>query len=905
MGMDHRTPTLIVSDPRGLVVRSVGYCRSLVDGPAYPRIDRSLFDMTGRAAKDWDPRLWPLQESDDSTPANLAQIYSLSGAVLHTVSVDAGTQTDLPGLAEEGLLGWDSRGTQRDIFYDDSLRPVAVFEQGDGQPRRCTERMTYGCPGQGDQDHNQYGQLIRQDDTAGTLLLASFALTGQNLSQDRRFIRDAALPDWPEPEANREFLLEPGDGAVSTWRVGPLGDVLEQVDARENRQRVSLTVDGRLSGSQLQVMGQVDWQALASGIRYDAQGQIEQETAGNGVQTSLTYDPQDGRLSARQAMRAGRELQHLRYAYDPMGNVLSIEDQAQPIRYFANQRIEPTSHFTYDSLYQLIEASGWEAGTLNQGPDSVGRNDPAAVSNYRQTYRYDEAGNLLELTHVGAQSHGREIKAARYSNRCLPYRNGVPPTEEQIAAAFDARGNCLELDAGRFLAWDLRNQLSSVMPIERASGLNDSEAYIYDGGGQRVRKLRTLRTGTRTLAAEVRYLPGLELRDDSGTGEALQVIVAQGGLSSIRVLHWESTPPTGGNDAYRFSVADHLGSVGVEVALDGRIISREHFYPFGETAYLAGDDAIEVGYKTVRYSGKERDATGLYYYGLRYYVPWLQRWVNPDPAGQVDGLNLYRMLRNDPMTFFDEQGAEPKSKTALTKAIDIYNEYKKDYSDTDRRLPFDMMADITNNQLKFETKKASDTTLDKVADRRFTLRHYTVDRNKGEEPSFKQIASNFSLVHSGLKTLGGKGGNTNEKDWTKAGNSAFTFFLLAIDGQVKERPFLQSMTHFAEYDLEDEALEAALGKGFESVEFFASPDVLDPKHSGALGTVSMVKGRLKDLKALLIGNSDIPPVLIGRMPAPKLLDAIDAAFGRTLEIKIPGSVNVRTWHKKSPARMAA
>jgi insecticidal toxin complex protein TccC len=896
--MDHRTPSLIVSDPRGLAVRSVGYCRSRVDGPAYPRINRSLFDLSGRAAKHWDPRLWPLRKSDDSTPANLSQIYSLSGALLHTVSVDAGTQTDLPGLAEESLLGWDSRGTQRDIFYDDSLRPVAVFEQGDGQLRRCTERMTYGCPGQGDQDHNQYGQLIRQDDTAGTLLLASFALTGQNLSQDRRFIRDAALPDWPEPEADRERLLEPGDGAVSTWRVGPLGDVLERVDARGNRQRVSLTVDGRISGSQLQLKGQLDWQALASGVRYDAQGQIEQETAGNGVQTSLTYDPQDGRLSERQAMGAGRVLQHLRYAYDPMGNVLGIEDQAQPIRYFANQRIDPISRFVYDSLYQLIEATGWEAGAANQGPDSVGRNDPAAVSNYRQTYRYDEGGNLLALTHFGAQSHGREIKVARYSNRCLPYRNGAPPTEEEIAAAFDARGNCLELDTSRFLAWDLRNQLGSVTPIERASGLNDSEAYVYDGDGQRVRKLRMLYTGTRTLAAEVRYLPGLELRDDSGTGEALQVIVAQGGLSDVRVLHWESTPPIGENDSYRYSVADHLGSVSLELAEDGRIISREHFYPFGETAYLAGDDAIEVSYKTVRYSGKERDATGLYYYGLRYYVPWLQRWVNPDPAGQVDGFNLYRMLRNNPMTFFDEYGADPESNSALTTATGIYDTYKQRYSDTHRQLPFEMMTDITRNQLKFKAEKAPDQTLGRVARRRFTLRHYTVGRNKGEEPSFKQIASNFSLVHRGLKTLGGKGGNTNEKDWTKAGNSAFTFFLLAIDGEVNERNFLQSMTHFAEYDLEDEALEAALGKGFESVEFFASPDVLDPKHSRDLGAVPMVKGRLKDLKALLIQSSKVPAVQIGRMPARKLLNAIDAAFGGTLEIKIPGSVNVRTWQKK-------
>lgn len=61
-------------------------------------------------------------------------------------------------------------------------------------------------------------------------------------------------------------------------------------------------------------------------------------------------------------------------------------------------------------------------------------------------------------------------------------------------------------------------------------------------------------------------------------------------------------------------------------------------------------------YKFVRYSGKERDATGLYYYGYRYYQPWLGRWLSADPAGTVDGLNLFAMVRNNPMTLVDEHG---------------------------------------------------------------------------------------------------------------------------------------------------------------------------------------------------------------------------------------------------------
>ncbi|WP_053187052.1 RHS repeat-associated core domain-containing protein [Pseudomonas thivervalensis] len=921
MSMDHRTPKLTAVDPRGLPVRSVDYCRNRENGPAQARINRRLFDAARQVAKQWDPRLWALQ---DEAPPNLSAIYSLSGDTLQMLSVDAGMQLGLPGLAGEGLKGWDGRGMQRDTVYDDLLRPVAMFEQGAGEVRRCVERMKYGYPGQGNRDFNQYGQLIRHDDPAGTVLVESFSLAGQPLEQNRRFILDGALADWPAPEADRETLLEPGDGALSTWQLGPQGDVLEQVDARGNRQRQTLTLDGRLFDRQLLLQGHSQWQSLVSEMGYNAQGQVEQETLGNGVQTTRSYAPEDGRLMACQARRADQVLQHLRYAYDPVGNVLSIEDQAQPVRYFANQRVDPISRFTHDSLYQLIEARGWEVGAANQGPGSVGRIDPAAVSNYRQTYHYDEAGNLLELTHVGAQSHGREIKAARYSNRCLPYRNGVPPTEDEIAAAFDARGNCLELEAGRFLVWDLRNQLSSVTSIERDSGLDDSEVYAYDGDGLRVRKLRTLQTGTRTLTAEVRYLPGLELRADSGTGEVLQVIIARGGLGSVRVQHWESTSPTGENDLYRYSVTDHLGSVGLELAQDGRIISQEHFYPFGETAYLAGDDAIEVGYKTVRYSGKERDATGLYYYGFRYYIPWLQRWVSPDPAEAVDGLNLYAMVGNNPLTFVDmdgrvkveaEIGAETKTdeKTSIISATPafrplrfisepkptakgIFDRYMAKYSDKDRQLPFTMMEEITAGRLNFITTKAASNVLAKAEDKRFKLRHYT---QSSGVPPFNEITSNFALVQQGVKKLGDKSGNTNEKDWTQAGNMGFTFFLLVINDQVNDPAFLASATHYAEYDLEDEkALEDALGADFRSVEFFASPDVLASAHS-KLETVPMVRGHLKDLKAMLLAKSAVPAVQVGRMDPRALLDKIDTAFGGRLEIKIPGSIKVKTWHTKN------
>ncbi|EJM19274.1 RHS repeat-associated core domain protein containing protein [Pseudomonas sp. GM18] len=671
MGWHYKTPRLSVIDPRGLPICSVDYWRTEESATALARINRTFHDAAGFAVEQWDPRLWALQKDDPSTPANLTTVHSLSGNPVCTVSVDAGSQISLLGLANEMLQGWDSRAVRREVVYDDLLRPVAVFEHLATQPPRCAERMEYGRANHGNRDRNQCGQLIRQDTPGGTVLFAAFAITGHCTRHVQHFTLEAVAPDWPEPIADRQKLLEPGEGAVSTWRYGALGDVLETVDARQNCQSFGLTLDGRLRHSALKLAGQSSWQTLVGEIGYNAEGQTVREVAGNAVQTTLTYCPEDGRLMERRAYseRVGL-LQHLFYIYDRMGNVLSIEDKALPVRYFTNQRVEPISRFIYDSLYQLIQAFGWEAGGPNQGPDSVGRTDPAAVSNYRQSYCYDAGGNLLKLTHVGAQDPGRKLKAARYSNRCLPWRNGVPPTEAEIAAAFDASGNLLELDQGRLLTWDLRNQLQSVSPVERAFGRNDCERYLYDGAGQRVRKIRSLQTNAWTVTAEVRYLPGLELRTDRGTGEVLQVITAEGGLNSVRVLHWESPPPSGVNDQYRYTLVDHLKSCTVELAGDARIISQEVFYPYGETAWYAGLDMIAIDYKTIRYSGKERDATGLYYYGLRYYVPWLQRWLNPDPKGFIDGPNLYQMVRNSPMTHVDSDGGELIPTSQLNEGMD-------------------------------------------------------------------------------------------------------------------------------------------------------------------------------------------------------------------------------------------
>lgn len=646
LSIHRHTPSLTAIDPRGLPVRAVGYWRDNDGVRPQARINRTVHDWAGRAIAQWDQRLF----LDASAPANLQTIHALSGAELCTNSVDAGWRVALLGEAGQPIHYWDGRGSRRWMQYDTQLRPESVFEQLLDGKALCTERLSYGASDPAAAERNQCGQLIRHDDPAGSQRFSEFGLHGTALEQTRDFLNDLTLPDWPESIADRELLLEPGEGATTRSQVNALGEASHQTDAKGHRQLFSQTLDGQLREVRLQLNDTPTPKTLVSAITYNAHGQTEREVAGNGVITTLEYDAQNGRLTRLSAQRGNEALQDLSYAYDPVGNVLSIKDAALPIRYFANQRIEPTSHYRYDSFSQLIEATGWEAGGSNKGPQFATFDDPAACANFRQQYSYDPGGNLLELTHEGPQSHGHRLVAAAYSNRCLPVLEGVEPGEDDFRRGFDGNGNLLKLQPGQALAWDLRNQLGEVRPVVRNSGFDDRERYVYGADGMRLRKVRETLAHARTLIAETRYLPNLELRNYSGTGEVLQVINVQAGRCSVRVLHWESeTPKDAANDQYRYHLNDHLGSCTLELDKDGEVISQERYHPYGTTAWFAGRGEVEASYRTVRYSGKERDATGLYYYGFRYYAAWWQRWLNPDPAGSIDGLNFFRMLMSSPI----------------------------------------------------------------------------------------------------------------------------------------------------------------------------------------------------------------------------------------------------------------
>ena len=660
--MHHQTPVLASVDGRAALLRTVAYHRTDASEAPSTRVTRQRYDALGNLTEQWDPRLQALATTDTRVKANQQTRFSLSGRELRTDSVDEGWRVSFYNAAAQFVHSWDGRESFMRLDYDEQQRPVALFEKGaDENVEQCVERFIYAANNTEDAQRNRCGRMLRHDDPAGSLWHEAFTVTGQPLIETRRFCVSLIAPHWPNAPLQ-------SDSYSTRWQYDALGAVMAQTDAAGHVRSFNVDITGRPRTSQLNGV------ALLKSCEYNAFDQVETEHAGNNVLTIASYSAANGRLlSLKASTLAGHLLQDLHYQYDPVGNVERIEDLAQPVQWFSQQRIEALSTYRYDTLYQLIEATGRENTNQMIGPElpgleTFGMQDDSRWRNYTQTYTYDSGNNLTLLKHDAGAGHTylRQMVVAEYSNRSL-LKEEIPA---DFTARFDANGNTLALAPGQAMQWNARTQLHQVTQVVRAQADgqdDDVETYIYDGDGLRVRKVRRAKTGGSELISQTLYLPGLEVHE-STAGERLHVMTTQTGRNHVRMLHWEAGRPSGiDQDQWRYSLADHLGSSTLELDHAGELISQETYYPYGGTSWWAARSAVQAKYKTVRYSGKERDATGLYYYGARYYAPWLQRWINPDPAGTLDGLNLYRMLRNNPLRFVDEDGNLPQ------EVADAYN----------------------------------------------------------------------------------------------------------------------------------------------------------------------------------------------------------------------------------------
>ncbi|WP_275386462.1 RHS repeat domain-containing protein [Xenorhabdus bovienii] len=695
--LHQKTPEVTVLDNRGLTVRELRYHRH----PNTPtttdeRITRHQFTLAGQLAHSIDPRLFDLQQTDNTVNPNMVYETALTGEVVRIRSVDAGNTLMLNDITGRPVLAINATEVTRTWQYEHETlpgRPLSITEQPADEAARITERFVWAGNTQAEKNSNLAGQCVRHYDTVGLNQTNSIALNGVPLSVTRQLLPDGTDADW---QGNNESVwndrLAP-ESFTTLSTADTTGALLTSTDAMGNVQRLAYDVAGLLTGSWLTLKNGTE-QVIMKSLTYSAAGQKLREEHGNGVVTIYTYEPETQRLVGIKTERppghaqGAKVLQDLRYEYDPVGNVVKVTNDAEVTRFWRNQKVVPENTYVYDSLYQLVSATGREMGNIGQQGSNLPAvivplpADGSAYTNYTRTYSYDRGGNLTQMRHSAPATHNNYTTTLRVSDRSnRAVLSALTEDAAKVDGLFTAGGHQKNLLPGQVLTWTPRGELLKVVPVIREGASDDSERYRYDAASQRVMKVSTQKTANNTQTLRVVYLPGLELRtstNGSTETENLQVItVGEAGRAQVRVLRWEAGKPADiVNDQVRYSYDNLIGSSGLEVDGYGNFISQEEYYPYGGTAVWTARRQTEADYKTIRYSGKERDATGLYYYGYRYYQPWVGRWLNPDPAGTVDGLNLFRMCRNNPITLSDSDGRQPVPGKYYADNNNIYNRFK-------------------------------------------------------------------------------------------------------------------------------------------------------------------------------------------------------------------------------------
>lgn len=539
-----------------------------------------------------------------------------------------------------------------------TLNNIAVIVYGEGQPN--------------DMQLNLRGAVFQQFDQSGLLQMTAYNFKGSLKKNFKQFTIDYKHTiNWNV--ADKNTLLNTTETFNTALKFNATNRPAELSTPDGSRIMTAYNLSGLLNKVNVWISSQLTTEPFVQSITYNAKGQRDSIVYGNNTATSYTYEDTTYRLIRLLTTRnAGADiLQDLNYTYDPVNNITQIIDNAQQTVFFNNAKVDPGNKFQYDAIYRLIYATGREYAGTNAVADQFDsdktkdgggnrlllKGDMNAMQSYEQLYSYDQVGNMLEMIHNagnGGFTHRwtRQFTCHTKDNRLEQTQVGAPVTNY----SYDLHGNMLQLQNASFaLDWDFFDHLRKT-----DLGGGGTAYYVYDGTGQRVRKV--IENGA--LIKERIYLGAYE-RYRETQGNTLQVeretVHVMDNTQRIAMIEVR----TKGNDngllfLIRYQYGNHLSTACLETDQYAAIISYEEYYPFGSTSYQAMDNLTETG-KRYRYTGKERDEeSGLYFHGARYYAPWLARWTAADPIGIEAGINDYAYVKNNPIKLLDPNGTDDK-----------------------------------------------------------------------------------------------------------------------------------------------------------------------------------------------------------------------------------------------------